>query len=213
MVASEMHPFATSGGLAEVVGSLSQALAASGTTSRSCCRATAGPRVASPTSALGRDAAPVGTRRRRAPGDRFRRTPAAGHVPAAGSRRSCDGRVRRGARSCSIATGSMARATATIPTTRCASPSFSRAALEYVRLRGERPSVIHAHDWQAGLVPGVPEDAVLDDPVVGGVPVVFTIHNLAFQGVFPAATLLGDRACRGTSSTSRRWSSGARSAI
>ena len=27
------------------------------------------------------------------------------------------------------------------------------------------------------------------DPVVGGVPVIFTIHNLAFQGVFPATIL------------------------
>jgi starch synthase len=27
------------------------------------------------------------------------------------------------------------------------------------------------------------------DPVIGGVPVVFTIHNLAFQGVFPVETL------------------------
>jgi starch synthase len=27
------------------------------------------------------------------------------------------------------------------------------------------------------------------DPVVGGVPVVFTIHNLAFQGVFPASVV------------------------
>ena len=27
------------------------------------------------------------------------------------------------------------------------------------------------------------------NPVIGGVPVVFTIHNLAFQGVFPATIL------------------------
>jgi starch synthase len=27
------------------------------------------------------------------------------------------------------------------------------------------------------------------DPIVGGVPVVFTIHNLAFQGIFPRATV------------------------
>ena len=30
---------------------------------------------------------------------------------------------------------------------------FSRAALEYARLKEWRPSIIHAHDWQAGLVP------------------------------------------------------------
>ena len=66
---------------------------------------------------------------------------------------------------------------------------FSRAALEYVRLRGRRPSVIHVHDWQAGLVPAYQKMLFSPDPVVGGVPVVFTIHNLAFQGIFPVDTL------------------------
>ena len=66
---------------------------------------------------------------------------------------------------------------------------FSRAALEYIRLRGVRPSVIHVHDWQAGLVPAYQKMLFSPDPVVGGVPVVFTIHNLAFQGIFPADTL------------------------
>jgi starch synthase len=62
---------------------------------------------------------------------------------------------------------------------------LSRAALEYARLTGERPSVIHAHDWQAGLVPVFQKMQLSSDPVVGGVPVVFTIHNMAFQGLFP----------------------------
>jgi starch synthase len=61
---------------------------------------------------------------------------------------------------------------------------LSRAALEYTRLAGERPNVIHAHDWQAGLVPVYQKMQLSGDPVVGGVPVVFTIHNLAFQGIF-----------------------------
>ena len=66
---------------------------------------------------------------------------------------------------------------------------LSRAALEYARLTGERPDVIHAHDWQAGLVPVYQKMLFSQDPAVGGVPVVFTIHNLAFQGMFDAATL------------------------
>jgi starch synthase len=66
---------------------------------------------------------------------------------------------------------------------------LSRAALEYVRLSGERPSIIHAHDWQTGLVPVFQKMHFSSDPIVGGVPVVFTIHNLAFQGVFPTAIL------------------------
>ena len=66
---------------------------------------------------------------------------------------------------------------------------FCRAALEYARLQGERPSVIHAHDWQTGLVPVYQKMYFSPDPVVGGVPAIFTIHNLAFQGTFPASTL------------------------
>lgn len=66
---------------------------------------------------------------------------------------------------------------------------FSRAALEYLRGRGERPSIIHAHDWQTGMVPVFQKMQLSHDPVVGGVPVIFTIHNLAFQGVFPPTTL------------------------
>ena len=66
---------------------------------------------------------------------------------------------------------------------------FSRAALEYARLPRQRPSIIHAHDWQTGLVPVFQKMQFSPDPIVGGVPVVFTIHNLAFQGVFPATIL------------------------
>ena len=66
---------------------------------------------------------------------------------------------------------------------------FSRAALEYARAKGVRPSIIHAHDWQAGLVPVYQKMLFSADPVVGGVPAVFTIHNLAFQGLFPASTV------------------------
>src|SRR3954470_12481062 len=66
---------------------------------------------------------------------------------------------------------------------------FSRAALEYARLLGQRPSIIHAHDWQAGLVPVYQKMQFSPDPIVGGVPAIFTIHNLAFQGIFPPTTL------------------------
>ena len=61
---------------------------------------------------------------------------------------------------------------------------LSRAALEYARARGERPDIIHAHDWQTGLVPVYQKVHFSQDPIIGGVPTVFTIHNLAFQGVF-----------------------------
>jgi starch synthase len=66
---------------------------------------------------------------------------------------------------------------------------FCRAALEYARIRGERPSILHAHDWQTGLVPVYQKMHFSPDPTIGGVPAIFTIHNLAFQGIFPTALL------------------------
>ena len=63
---------------------------------------------------------------------------------------------------------------------------LSRAALEYARIRGRRPSAIHAHDWQAALASVYARTALRDDPVIGGVRTVLTIHNLAFQGTFDA---------------------------
>ncbi len=47
-----------------------------------------------------------------------------------------------------------------------------------------RPGVVHAHDWQAALVP-----AYLHYDAAAPVGTVLTVHNLAFQGVFPPALL------------------------
>jgi starch synthase len=57
-----------------------------------------------------------------------------------------------------------------------------RAALEFAS-RTEPPSVIHAHDWQAGLAPVYLKSLYADHPTLGGLPTVFTIHNLAYQGL------------------------------
>jgi starch synthase len=49
---------------------------------------------------------------------------------------------------------------------------------------GWRPEVVQAHDWQAGLVP-----AHLAQAGGTGPRTVMTIHNLAYQGIFPRALL------------------------
>ncbi len=66
---------------------------------------------------------------------------------------------------------------------------LARAAIEYFRSRGERPDVFHCHDWQTGLVPVYLKGQYLEDPTVGRSPSVFTIHNIAYQGVFGGDTL------------------------
>jgi len=63
---------------------------------------------------------------------------------------------------------------------------LARAALEFARRMRPGPTVVHAHDWQAGLVPVYLRTRYADDVAVGGAPIVFTIHNLAYQGLFSA---------------------------
>ena len=58
-----------------------------------------------------------------------------------------------------------------------------RAALEFSVRQESRPSVVHAHDWQAGLAPVYLRTLYASHPVIGGTPSVFTIHNLSYQGL------------------------------
>lgn len=61
---------------------------------------------------------------------------------------------------------------------------LSRGALAAMPGLGFVPQVIHAHDWQTGLIPVYLETVLRDDPVWRGVATVFTVHNLAYQGRF-----------------------------
>ncbi len=59
-----------------------------------------------------------------------------------------------------------------------------RGALEAIRSLGWIPQVIHANDWQTGLLPVYLETLYASDPVLGDIATLFTIHNVAFQGRF-----------------------------
>jgi starch synthase len=59
-----------------------------------------------------------------------------------------------------------------------------RAALEFLARSGAGSSVVHAHDWQAGLAPVYLKTLYATHPIIGGAPTVLTIHNLAYQGLF-----------------------------
>ena len=61
-----------------------------------------------------------------------------------------------------------------------------RAAFEFASRRGVAPSLVHAHDWQAGLAPVYLKTLYAAHPILGGTPSIFTIHNLAYQGVCAA---------------------------
>jgi starch synthase len=65
---------------------------------------------------------------------------------------------------------------------------YCRAVLEASKQLGV-PDVFHCHDWQAALVPVLLRTHYGEDPQLTRVPVVFTIHNIGYQGIFSSETL------------------------
>jgi starch synthase len=65
---------------------------------------------------------------------------------------------------------------------------FCRAAIGVAR-HLFRCDILHCHDWQSGLIPAYLRSTYSTDPVFLGTKTLFTIHNLGFQGLFPAAAL------------------------
>ena len=61
---------------------------------------------------------------------------------------------------------------------------FSKAALETLRHLNFRPDVIHAHDWQAAIALALLKFVYSQDPFFAYTRTLFTIHNLAYQGLF-----------------------------
>ena len=61
---------------------------------------------------------------------------------------------------------------------------FSRAVMEAIRLLDLHVDVLHANDWQTGLVPAYLKLLYQNMPSYRHIASVFTIHNIAFQGQF-----------------------------
>lgn len=65
---------------------------------------------------------------------------------------------------------------------------FSRAAIEVAK-RVWVPDVFHCHDWQSALVPVLLNTLHVSDPLLRPVPVILTVHNLGYHGLFPREVL------------------------
>lgn len=61
---------------------------------------------------------------------------------------------------------------------------FSRAVLEFARAVGEPFDIIHLNDWMTGLVPLYLKTAYVASSSFARTKTVFTIHNMAFHGLF-----------------------------
>jgi starch synthase len=65
---------------------------------------------------------------------------------------------------------------------------FCKAVVETMRLADLGADIVHAHDWQAALLPLLLRDAERRFGVTLAMKTVFTIHNIAYQGLFSAAS-------------------------
>ncbi len=62
---------------------------------------------------------------------------------------------------------------------------FSHAALLFPKKVGFHFDVVHCHDWQTGLIPAYVKTLYRADSYFSNVASVFTIHNIGYQGLFP----------------------------
>ena len=65
---------------------------------------------------------------------------------------------------------------------------FSKCVVHLARYLPWRPDVVHASDWQTGLIPLMVRHQSRAERWANPPRTCFTIHNLAYQGYFPAST-------------------------
>jgi starch synthase len=65
---------------------------------------------------------------------------------------------------------------------------FARAAIGVARFLF-RTEIFHCHDWESGLVPVYLRTLLASDPTFLSVKTLFTVHNLGYQGLFPKTAL------------------------
>lgn len=61
---------------------------------------------------------------------------------------------------------------------------FSRAVLEVIKVLGLSIDMVHCHDWQTALIPVYLKTLYKHDKAFSSVKTVLTLHNLAYQGLF-----------------------------
>lgn len=68
---------------------------------------------------------------------------------------------------------------------------FTLAAKELFHLISYQPDIIHIHDWHVGMLPVIVKESTDENEYLKNAKFVLTIHNPAFQGLYPK-TILGD---------------------
>jgi len=63
---------------------------------------------------------------------------------------------------------------------------LARAGLQLCKDIGFKPDVVHVHDWHTALASAYLKIWHWNDPVLGSAASLLTIHNIAYQGKYPA---------------------------
>lgn len=66
---------------------------------------------------------------------------------------------------------------------------FSMASMVSLRYLEYQPEVLHCHEWQTALVPVYLKTVFQKDPAYSHLKTVFTIHNIEYQGKFDPSIL------------------------
>lgn len=66
---------------------------------------------------------------------------------------------------------------------------LQRAALETCQRMGFAPHIVHCNDWHTGLVPILLKSAYAWDRLFEHSRTIMSIHNIGYQGIFPAYTM------------------------
>lgn len=66
---------------------------------------------------------------------------------------------------------------------------LSKGSLELCRMIGFYPDIINSNDWHTAAIPLLLNSIYRDDPYVGKSASVLTIHNMQYQGSFPPETM------------------------
>ncbi len=61
---------------------------------------------------------------------------------------------------------------------------YSRRTLELLKEINFRADIIHCHDWQSALIPIYLKTLYIDNPFYQNIKTIFTIHNIGYQGLF-----------------------------
>jgi len=65
--------------------------------------------------------------------------------------------------------------------------AFTRAALSACRQMRWAPRIVHCNDWHSAFAPLFLRTLYKAEPLLAGARTLLTIHNIGYQGIFPAA--------------------------